>query len=301
MTTSDLSWSVNRNVWGRQQRSSDVLACKFKACTKIGQNFKEALRETLLDVCLQVGTPAVMYSGGADSEMLIRELRSLNKRPEIHFVRFDDGYNDADYRHVCDFARDMGIKPFVHDHNIEAFLNSRLHIELGLKFLTSDISLLTTYKYAQHLGKAVLLGPELLLQKHQSGVGASDTDDWFLIVGEHTFSAAEFQRQTQQPLFGELYYHNSNLLHSLMVLPEVQSLVRNEYPGRISMSYVKNEILQHHLGYTFTATKKRHGYEPVYHTFRRAVNEVKAALPFVQTEIRVPVDHALRQLEGLTS
>jgi hypothetical protein len=300
MTTSDLSWSVNRNVWGRQQRSSDVLACRFKASNK-KQAFKDALRETLLEVCLQVGTPAVMYSGGADSEMLIRELRALNKRPEIHFILFDDDSNLPDYLQAREFSETMGMKMHIHTHNIEAFLNSRLHIELGLKFLTSDISLLTTYKYAQHLGKAIMLGPELLLQKHQSGVGANSVDEWFLIVGEHTFSAAEFQRQTRQPMFGELYYHNSNLLHSLMVLPEVQALVRNEYPGRISMSYVKNEMLQQHLGYTFTATKKRHGYEPVYHTFRRAVNEVKAALPFVQTEIRVPVPEALRQLEGLTS
>lgn len=299
MTTSDLSWSVNKNVWGRQQRSSDVLTCSFRP-SRQRQSFKDALRDTLLDVCLQVGTPAVMYSGGADSEMLIRELRALNKRPEVHFIRFDDDSNLPDYRQACEFVELMNIKMHVHEHNITAFLNSRTHIELGLKFLTSDVSLLTTYKYAQHLGKATMLGPELLLQKHQAGISADASDDWFLIVGEHTFSATEFQRQTQQPMFGELYYHNSNLLYSLLNMPEVQALTLNEYPGRISMSYVKNDILQKHLGYQFTATRKRHGYEPVYHTFRRAVNEVKAALPFVQTEIRVPVFQAINQLEGVT-
>lgn len=293
----DLSWSVNGNVYGEQRKSSDRLEARFVKARK-RSSYVEALNEALLQVVSDFGTPIVMYSGGADSEMVIRQLLKLNKRPEVHFVRFDDGYNDADYRHVLDFTRDVGLKPYIHDHSIVSFLNSKQHIELGTKFHTSDVSLITTYKYAQHLGRAVMLGPELLLQKHQCDWTAHGRDEWYLIVGEHSFSEQSFKRVTGQPLIGELHYWNSDLLHATLTLPQVQDLCDNRIPGKISFSYMKNAVLEEQLGYKFTAIKKRHGYEQVYQSFRRAVNEVKAALPYVQHEVRISYSNALKQLES---
>lgn len=289
----DLSWSINGTSWGIQKKTSDVFRYQIQRATKT-LPFREALHTALQDVRTQFGMPAVMYSGGADSEMLLREFHSLNLRPEVHFVKFDNGANEVDYRIALELVAKLGFKMYVHEHSIESFLNSGQHRDLASKFHTSDLSLITVYKYAQHLGKAIMLGPELLLQKHQLD---DHSERWSLILGEHTFSEQKFRMETRQPLIGELHYWNSDLLLSMLKLPTVRMLVDDQLAGRVSLAYLKNFMLEEALGYKFLADKKRHGYESVYHTFRRAVNEMKRGMAFLQPEIKMDYHTVLQQLE----
>lgn len=288
-----VEWHVNGVKYGVQTKTSDVCTASLGHPYE-STNFKQELRMVLLWHWGRYGKGAIMYSGGADSEMIARELQALNKRPELHFIRFDCGSNDPDYQHALEFQKSSGLPLHVHDHNIQAFLNSKQHIELGLRYGTSDVSVLTVYKYAQNLGMPVFLGPELMLQKHQRPGHVNAEDDWYILVGEHSTSADRFMQAHRTPMFGELYYYGPELLNSVLKLQGIRDLTDNKIPGRISLTNLKNRIFSEALGYEFVASKKRHGYEAVYPTFRRAVNEVKNALPFIPFEVRIPYSTALQ-------
>jgi len=290
-----LTWQTNGELYAPQLRTADYIEARLNPITRRICGFRDELQLLLWSVLERHGVPAVMYSGGADSEMVIRELVSINRWPELHFIRFQDGSNQPDYEQALLFAESLNLRMHVHDHNVEAFINSGQHKELGCLYGTSDVALITVYKYARFLGKPIILGPELLLQKHQRDGKAVQDDEWSVIVGEHSFSAANFERHTGQPMYGELFFHSPELLTSLLAHPLMDKAMAA--PGKISLAYQKNAILEQLLGYKFTAVRKRHGYEPIYPLFRRAVNEVKQALPFIQQEVRIPVDIARNQLK----
>lgn len=283
-----IAWSVNGELFAPQTRTSDV--CNYHLPIMCGpiNSFRDELRATLRSLHSRMGHTAVMCSGGADSEMIAREFKYLGLSFELHFIKFTDGSNQADYLQAVLLSEHLNQRLHVHQHNIEAFVTSKNHIQLGLEYGTSDLSLLTVYHYARNLGLPIILGPEVLLQKHQRPGPASAFDEWYVILGEHSSSAERFMKRHRTPLLGELHFSGAALLMSALRLPQIARLVSGVETGRISLSYLKNPILEAALGYSFIAKKKRHGYEPIYPRFRQAVNEIKNALPYLPFELRIP-------------
>jgi hypothetical protein len=292
-----MDWAVNGMLGATQVCTTDELSVRFDSCGPRRKNFRLEL-EALLEVLHQKhGRLSVMYSGGADSEMLVRELDHLGIPFESHFVVFSNGSNKVDFECAAGVQNALGFRMYIHMHDVESYIFSGKHVEDGLRYLSSDLSLLTAYRYAEKIGLPTILGPELLLQKHQKPGPVNADMDWYVVVGEHSLSAQTFMDVTRVPMYGELYFHSSSLLHSILQWDGVQHLINNQMPGRISMSYVKNPMMEQALGYKFSALRKRHGYEVCYHTFRRGVNDVKASLPFIQAEAHIPVQQVIAKLE----
>ena len=128
-----------------------------------------------------------MFSGGTDSEIVIRSFLQIGVKPRCVFIRFKDGYNDEDFIYASRIASELGIKLEVFNFDVIDFYQSGRAAEFSAEIQCRQIAYLTVYNAIKDMSLPAVMGGEMLLRRHIPQKGDSE---WYYTFRENEIGRA---------------------------------------------------------------------------------------------------------------
>lgn len=225
---------------------------------------------------------AVFYSGGSDSEVVIRTLLALGIKPEVHIIQFADGLNEHEVQHAFKNCEAFGLEPHVWHHDAMRYIKDDMYLDFATKYQCSQIAYLKVLEYAKRLDKPVVMGGEIYLQKHQhhdDGALHAPTSWYYVYREDEDGVTYRYSYDTGHPVINEFFTYTPNLLYSWLTHPRIKSITNNEEPGKITLLSIKARVYEQQLGYALTAKNKFHGYEALTWANRYVQQRMREILP----------------------
>lgn len=243
---------------------------------------------------------ALFYSGGSDSEVILRTLVKLGVKPEVHVIKFSSQLNEHETRNADEMCRCLGIVPYVWHHDVETYIREQHFLHLGLKYRCTQIAYLTVLEYVRRVNVPVLMGGEVYLQRHQINDGSVHSrQEWYYIYREDEDGVTyRYSVDTGHPVINEVLTYTPELLYTWLAHPTIASVARNEYPGKITILSVKRQAYEQELGYKLQAQSKFHGYERLQWTNLNCRNILQARIPRMQVA-KLEYEKLLQHLRGI--
>jgi asparagine synthetase B (glutamine-hydrolysing) len=116
------SWSYGSNPKFSRQTGNETFNTQFSKCESTIGSFKEELlnaaRSTLDH---STGKITVLFSGGVDSEIMLRALLEVGADPEIIIARYENDYNIYDVSYAVTICSILGVNYKILDFNLQHF------------------------------------------------------------------------------------------------------------------------------------------------------------------------------------
>jgi hypothetical protein len=200
---------------------------------------------------------AVMFSGGTDSEIVLRAFKHVGITPRSVFIKFKNDYNINDLKIADTIARELDIKLEVIEFDVKDFYHSGQAYEFSKTIQCRQIAYLTIYHHILKLQCPAVMGGEMLLRRHVDQKGSH----WYYCFRENEdASAMRFSIRYNIPLVNEWFSYTPEMMLHYLQEPGIESLITNRYNYKISSVSSKNDILQSMMPAVIDK-EKTHGYE----------------------------------------
>lgn len=199
----------------------------------------------------------VLFSGGTDSEIVLRAFKHIGITPRSVFIKFKNDYNINDLKIADTIARELDIKLEVIEFDVKDFYHSGQAYEFSTTIQCRQIAYLTIYHHILKLQCPAVMGGEMLLRRHVDTTGSR----WYYCFRENEdASAMRFSIKYNIPLVNEWFSYTPEMMLHYLKEPGIESLITNRYNYKISSVSSKNDILQSMMPAVIDK-EKTHGYE----------------------------------------
>jgi hypothetical protein len=199
----------------------------------------------------------VMFSGGTDSEIVLRSFLKIGITPRCCFINFTGDYNIEDRIVAEKTCHDLNVKLEVLDFDILDYYNSGQAHEFAGNIQCRQIAYLTVYHWINKLQAPSVMGGEMFLRRHTDVTGGK----WYYVIRENEDgSAMRFTLKYNVPLVNEWFSYTPEMMGYYLEHPSIQSLINTRFNYKLSSVSSKNAILKS-LMPDIVDKVKTHGYE----------------------------------------
>ena len=256
-----LTYTIGGKLFG--ERTTAVEPYKIQVGTIDHERYKNSsyqaeLKRTATLVQNDLGKDlAVFFSGGTDSEIVIRNFLDIGVVPNCYTIKFKDDYNLSDVIEAMNLAKELNIPLNIIEFDVKDFLYSGEAAEFGNKIQCTQVAYLIVYRCILQLGLPAVMGGEALLKRDIS----TDPSSWYYCIRENEdASAMRFSNKFQIPLVNEWFSYTPELLLYYLEDEEIIKLVTTRLNYKLTSVSSKNTILQR-LCPEIRDRRKTHGFE----------------------------------------
>lgn len=199
----------------------------------------------------------VMFSGGTDSEIVLRALKHVGASPRVVFIKFANDYNIDDFHMANTIADDVGIKLETVEFDVKNFYYSGQAAEFASEIHCRQMAYLGVYHHIRLLNMPAVMGGEMLFKRHVT----KNESQWYYCFRENEdASAMRFSMKYDIPLVNEWFSYTPEIMAYYLKHPTINWLYTDRYNYKLSSVSTKNEILKE-LVPEIIDKKKTHGFE----------------------------------------
>jgi len=287
------SWSYNNKLFSRQT-SNNKFNTHFNSYNGNVGSFKEELlnaARSTMDYCST--KPIILFSGGIDSEIMLRSFLEIGVTPEINIARYENDYNIYDVSYAITVCSILNVSYKIIDLNLQKFYENE----------AEQMSELAQIDRPRALPYCKLLE----LVDGFPIMGASDlspwrTDDnyshkgiWLMRCWEHDIGWSKFLRQIDKPGIAEWFKWTPGLVISYMNTTWFPNLVNDKYYGKLGSNSTK--LIGYREAYPdLIERKKQTGFEKtdsLVNEFESFLNKKYKGFPYRQS-----VDRTITELKN---
>lgn len=200
----------------------------------------------------------VMFSGGTDSEIVLRSFLAIGIRPRAMFIRFTGGENEGDYHTSVQVAKELDVPLSIIDFDVVDYYFSGAAADFAAEIQCRQIAYLTVYNAIRKHGFPSVMGGEMLLRRT---IAQGRESEWYYTFRENEdASAMRFSMKYNIPLVNEWFSYTPEMMSYYLEHPGIQWLVETKYNYKLGSVSSKNAILKT-LVPELTSRIKTHGYE----------------------------------------
>lgn len=200
----------------------------------------------------------VMFSGGTDSEIVLRAFLKIGIKPRAMFIKFKNDYNRRDYLTGLEICNQLGIMMETVEFDVVDFYNSGQAAEFAGEIHCRQMAYLSVYHHIRNLGVPAIMGGEMLLRRQVPG---NKDSFWYYVFRENEdASAMRFSLKYNIPLVNEWFSYTPEMMAYYLELPEIKSLVTERYNYKLGSVSIKNSVL-YKLMPELVKKRKTTGYE----------------------------------------
>lgn len=239
--TSENNWySWSYGDLGPFSRQQDNLSFRteFSRCTKPVGTFREELlnaAKSTLDHCQ--GTPTVLFSGGLDSEIMLRAILDVGGKPKVVVARYENNYNFYDVSYAKTICAALGIDYEILDFNLENFYNNDAERVSELAQIDRPRAL-PYCRLLEIVDGFPVMGASDLSPVRSDG-DYSKPGTWVMRCWEHDIGWSKFLRAIDKPGIAEWFKWTPGLSISYMKTKWFNDLVRDRIYGKQGSSSSK--------------------------------------------------------------
>lgn len=199
----------------------------------------------------------VMFSGGTDSEIVIRSFLKIGIKPSCCFIKFKNDYNLDDLKEAKKVTKKLGLKLQIIEFDIIDFYKSGQAFEFSKTIQCRQIAYLCIYFNVLKLNCPAVMGGEMLLRRYVSPTESK----WYYTIRENEdASAMRFSIKYNLPLINEWFSYTPEMIAYHLENPKINKLITERFNYKLSSVTTKNEILKEYMPEIFDKVKT-HGYE----------------------------------------
>jgi hypothetical protein len=199
----------------------------------------------------------VMFSGGTDSEIVLRSFLEIGITPRICFVKFKGDYNLNDLESAQQVADELDLSLEVLEFDVLEFYRSGQAFEFAAELQCRQMAYLSVYYNILKLQVPAVMGGEMLMRKHV----APGYNKWYYCFRENEdASAMRFSQKYNIPLVNEWFSYTPEMIAYYLEIPTIQNLVNDKNIHKLASVSTKNRTL-YKLFPACTRKIKTHGYE----------------------------------------
>lgn len=199
----------------------------------------------------------VMFSGGTDSEIVLRSFKYIGINPRSVFIKFKNDYNIEDLKIADRIARELDIKLEVIEVDVKEFYRSGEAYEFSSIIHCRQMAYLVVYHQILKMQCPAIMGGEMYLRREVDVTGSK----WYYCFRENEdASAMRFSLKYNLPLVNEWFSYTPEMMLYYLDEPDIDRLITDRYNFKMASVSSKNAILQK-LMPEIIDKKKTHGYE----------------------------------------
>jgi hypothetical protein len=197
----------------------------------------------------------VLFSGGIDSEIMIRVNHALGIRQNVHIVRLENDYNVRDVATAKNICQDIGIKLNIIDWNLEKWIENEAEGYYKQTF-SPYVERLVRFAWFKMFDNVILMGegepywrreicPNYMLEENWGKLpDYSIKSKWHLHWVEDYFASSLYSDFIKQPVIGEWYNYTPEIANAYHKLPIIKKLINDELTHKVSSWSSRTRIHQ---------------------------------------------------------
>lgn len=287
------SWSYNQSLLFGRQLHNDKLNTHFSKYNGLVESFGKELENAAKSTLEHYPNirPTVLFSGGADSELVLRSYVKIGANPKVCIIRYENDYNIYDVSHAVTVCSLLNIDYSIIDFNLKKFYENDAEKISELAQIDRPRAL-PQCKFIDLVDGLPILGSSDL-----TGVRTNDDystkGTWLIRCWEHDIGWSKYLRETNRAGIAEWFKWTPGLVLSFTQMQWFKRLVNDEYYGKLGFNSTKL------IGYRETypdliERKKQTGFENtdlVINEFELFLQKKYNGLPYRQS-----VDRTLDEL-----
>lgn len=256
-----LKYTINGNLYGIRESVTDkfiVTVGKIDKPYYKKSNWLLEQKRTADTIYKEFGKDLVVFfSGGTDSEIVLRVFKKIGITPNAIFIKFKNDYNLDDLIVAEKTAASLNIKLNIIEVDIIDFYRSGEALELSKEIQCRQIAYLNVYNQIKKMALPSVMGGEMLLRRHTDKLGSK----WFYCFRENEdASAIRFSIKYGIPLVNEWFSYTPEMIGYYLEHPKINWLITERFNHKMSSVTTKNEVLKDYMP-DLVDKVKTHGYE----------------------------------------
>jgi hypothetical protein len=225
-------------MFGRQT-SDYKLKTHFGTYKEIVGSFKEELKKAASSTLEHYPNlrPTILFSGGLDSELVLRSYIEIGANPKVCIIRYENDYNIYDVSYAVTICNLLGVDYYIIDFNLKKFYeNDAEHISNIAQI--DRPRALPQCKFVDFVDGLPILGSSDL-----TGVRTSNDYNvkgtWLVRCWEHDIGWSKYLRETNRQGIAEWFKWSPGLVLSFTELEWFRKIIDDKYYGKLGFNSTK--------------------------------------------------------------
>jgi hypothetical protein len=239
------TWSFNDRLRGRRLNKDERFT--YSVTPNLGPvgnyydelyNNARAMRDTF------TGKFDVLFSGGIDSEVVVRVFKDLGITHNTFIFRFENDINYRDVKSAVEIAEGLNIPYKIIDLDIQKFYENEAWA-LFEKTSVPRAARLQHLKFFEYLDNIPVMGDGEPYWRRDLGDDYTQKSTWSLNIGEDAHASSIYLWNQGRESICDWYEYTPNVIRSMSMLPYVRQLFNDEIYGKKSLWTSRVGIHQH--------------------------------------------------------
>jgi hypothetical protein len=251
---------TNQNINELKNNPSNKLSVIIDENLKLNTiNYYDALKHNAY-LMSEIFPPPydVLFSGGIDSEIIVRTNHNLGIKQNVYIFKFEDDINVKDVTNAKLVTEELGIKLNIIDFHLKKFFENDAERIYKETFAPLPENLPRLF-WHQYLDNTILTGDGEPYCFRKESNNYNVKSNWVVSFFEYEFLNSLYGRLKRKNVL-EWYTFTPDILFSFLQLPIIKKLVNDEMKGKLS-SWSSRTLIHHHLYPSIKTKPKYAGYE----------------------------------------
>jgi hypothetical protein len=254
------SWSYNNVKFSRANSKSDLFTTEFNIDIISPKSFKEELLSTASNILDHFNglTPCVMFSGGIDSELVLRSFLDVGCIPEVLIFRYEDDINVYDVSYAVTVCSMLDVSYKIIDFNLKKFYEHDAE-KISEESQVDRAMVLPQLKFMDYTDNYPVYG-EGVPSWNRTDDDYSKKGKWLMSCWEHDIGWSKYAVFKNRPAVMEYFKWTPELMAAWNSTSWVRQLINDYYWGKLGTNSTK--IIGYKEAYPdLLERKKKTGYE----------------------------------------
>lgn len=216
-----LSWTCDGVSYGNKTTPNSKLELQFKKIiSRPLKSHKEELLENTRALRDKFSEPFdLLFSGGLDSEVILRCHHELKIPINVFTFRYENDYNIKDVNHALRICDELNVKTTIIDFNLKKFFeNDAYHCWSNSYIATAG--LLPHVKMFEYLDNIPIMGFGVPIWAYENG-------EWKCVIRENG-PAWPGVTHLKRNMIHNWYEHSPEVILSHALLPQIQKIINSD-------------------------------------------------------------------------
>lgn len=273
-------------------------------CTRGPRTFDVECRRAAKLICQNSPglVPNIAFSGGIDSEVVVRTFMSIGIPFRVIIYKFANELNLHDISFAVSFCEEHKIDYELRHIDVLSFWESEEFYKLADEIKCVSPQLCTHLHFFEPLKDGLLIIGQgegcvidLTAYEHMEGNRVYSEPRWHTVETERNNAMYRYFIQRKQKAIPAFFRYTPELMYSFLADSTIQDLVAGKYPGYMTSQALKFEIYKKYFP-DLRPRPKFHGFERIIDAEQRLRRNLTNRLPNYTRRVCVPYDKAMSHL-----
>ncbi len=173
----------------------------------------------------------VFFSGGIDSEIVVRVNQDLGIKQNVVIIRMEDNHNIQDVTYALEVCKCLNIKPTIIDWNLRRFIENDAQDYYNKSF-SPILAMMARWAWFDLVDNTpVFAAGEPFWRREVEDYSVRANDMWKLYWTEDGFASSFYANISKRTVVGEWYNYTPEVALSFHHLPDIKNLLADQFPG----------------------------------------------------------------------